>query len=584
MDRTRWVFVVFIVVSALIIWGIMTYYRPTERDRQQEGPSETSSDSDKLPSDTVLLSIASSSTKQTWMEQVVANFHAEGKTTGNGKKISVEVAPVLSGGSMNAILNSKLQPVVWSPGAESWVEQFNEKWRQLTNKSLMTKSCQPTIYTPLGFAMWRPMAETLGWPDKPIGWKTIVELSSDPKGWERYGHPEWSKFRFGHAHPRYSNAGLLTMTSFVYAMTGKTDDLTAAEVYASDVENALKALAQNTSKYGMITTDLLRLMALQGPRYLHAVATFESDTVRLNLDRGDELRFPLAFIFPSEGTFWGNHPYCILDKAEWVSDDQAEAAAIFREYLLTREQQVFAVDSLLRPLDSSTALHAPLDLANGTDPGVKPETVPPLAFPKADVSSAIIDVFQLTKRKATVIAVLDTSGSMQGEKIQTATKATAAFLKRLHPDDMVGVITFSESVETLSKPGRVGDVVEALANRVSTLVAGGNTALYDAVCQAVELIQELQTTDLAAGENRLYGIVLLSDGDDTIGRPTENQMFTSCLPSHAEADSVKIFPIAFGADANTVILKRVADVTGGRLFTADPDSIDTIYLRISAEQ
>lgn len=159
-------------------------------------------------------------------------------------------------------------------------------------------------------------------------------MAADPNGWTSYGHPEWGKFRFGHAHPQYTNAGLLAMTSFVYGMAGKTDTLTAQDVYAPGVESALRTLAQNTSKYGMITTDLLNLMAKQGPSYIHAVATFESDTIQTNQERSSELRFPLVFIFPSEGTFWGDHPYCILDKAEWVSPEQAEAGAIFLDYLL----------------------------------------------------------------------------------------------------------------------------------------------------------------------------------------------------------------------------------------------------------
>jgi Ca-activated chloride channel family protein len=541
-----------------------------------------STDDDVAPQ--ITLTIASSSTKQKWMEKVIANFHADGKTTSSGAKISVKVTPVLSGGSMNAILDGKLKPVVWSPGVESWVMQFNEKWRQRTNKSLISQSCQPSIYTPLGFAMWRPMAEALGWPNKPVGWKTIVALASDPKGWARYEHPEWGKFQFGHAHPKYSNAGLLTMTSFVYGMTGKTDSLSAAQVYSPDVETALQALAQNTSKYGMITTKLLDSMAVHGTRFLHAVATFESDTIRLNRERGDELRFPLAFIFPAEGTFWGNHPYCILDKAAWVVPEQAEAATIFRDYLLTREQQTLAVDVLLRPLDSNIPLHAPLDLAHGTDPSVKPETVPPLAFPNAAVSEAVIDLFMITKRKATILVVLDTSGSMKGDKIRTATNATAAFLKRLQADDVAGVLTFTSTVMDLSKPRRVGDVVEELSNRVKTLIADGGTALHEAVCHAKNLMTDLRQADLRRGDKRLYGIVLLSEGDDTSSRITENKMFATCLPAHAEAEGVKIFPIAFGADANLDVLKRIAKVTGGLLWQAEPDSIDKIYLRISAEQ
>ena len=94
----------------------------------------------------------------------------------------------------------------------------------------------------------------------------------------------------------------------------------------------------------------------------------------------------------------------------------------------------------------------------------------------------------------------------------------------------------------------------------------------------------LQTTDLAAGENRLYGIILLSDGADTFGQPTENQMFATCLPASAEVDGVKIFPIAFGEEANQPLLKRIAEVTGGHLSMATPDSIAKVYLNISAQQ
>ena len=104
------------------------------------------------------------------------------------------------------------------------------------------------------------------------------------------------------------------------------------------------------------------------------------------------------------------------------------------------------------------------------------------------------------------------------------------------------------------------------------------------VCQSVTTLSQLQKEDLANGESRLYGIVLLSDGEDTIGAPTENQMFATCLPTNAEADGIKIFPIAFGDGADTDVLERVASVTGGRMFTADPNSIGNIYVSISAEQ
>ena len=576
MNRTRAVFTTILIVTVLIIAVALTIQFLGGDD------SSDSEDPTPLPEGTVLVSIASSNTKRNWLDAVVENFNDEGFITSGDMAIVADVEHVTSGGSMNAILDGNLKPVVWSPGDPSWVEQINTTWQQRNNRSVNSDECLPTVYAPLGFGMWRPMAEALGWPDEEIGWDTIVELAADPDGWASYGRPEWGQFRFGHTHPGYANSGLLSMTAFVHGVVESEGQLAPAQVY--EAEDAMRALEQNTSKYGRQAPALLELMASQGPSFLHAAAVPEADTVRFNVERGDELAFPLAFIFPSGGTIWANHPYCILDNTEWVSDEQAEAAEIFRDYLLARERQELAVDNYLRPLDSSIALHTPLDLDNGTDPKVTTDQVRALPSPDADVSAAVIDLFGITKRKATVIIALDISGSMEGPKIQSATEATAEFLDRLDPDDEVALLTFDDGVVALSEPQPVRNVVEGLSNRVMSLIADGNTALYAAVCEAVEIAAELKERDLAGGESRLYGVVLLSDGEDTVGEPTENQMFVTCLPTNAEADGVKVFPIAFGDDAAEEVLARIADVTGGRMYRADPASISNVYLSISAEQ
>lgn len=581
MNRTRVVFVLIIAFAIFIIFGAMIVQIIGDLVGGS-GSSAQSEEPTPLPAGTVLVSIASSNTKQNWMDQIVEQFNAAGFETGGGEAIVAEVSHVTSGGSMNAILDGNLAPVAWSPGDASWVEQINTTWQQRFNRPINSQACQATIFAPLGFAMWRPMAEALGWPDTSIGWDTIVDLAADPQGWASYGRPEWGQFRFGHTHPAYANSGLLSMTAFVYGNVDSEGQLTPAQVY--EAEEAMRALEQNTSKYGRQAPPMLDLMARQGPSFLHGAAVPEADTVRFNVERGDELQFPLAFIFPSGGTIWADHPYCILDNADWVSEEQAEAAAIFRDYLLERGQQELAIDNYLRPLDTSIPLHEPMTLDYGTDPGVSPATVPALPSPDADVSAAIIDLFQITKRKATVIITLDVSGSMEGDKIRSATAATAEFLERLDPNDEVALLTFNDNVVTLSEPARVGDVVEGLSQRVSGLIAVGNTALYGAVCRATEMATALKEEDTAAGESRLYGVVLLSDGEDTMGEPTENQMFVTCLPANAEADGVKIFPIAFGEDAAEDVLDRIATVTGGRMYAADPASISNAYLSISAEQ
>jgi Ca-activated chloride channel family protein len=267
-----------------------------------------------------------------------------------------------------------------------------------------------------------------------------------------------------------------------------------------------------------------------------------------------------------------------------VSDEQAEAAQMFLDYLLQHDQQALAIKSFMRPLDSSIPLVEPLDLAHGTDPRVKQETATSLPFPNAGLARAVKDIFLITKRKATTLLVLDLSGSMQGEKFKSGSEATVNFLKRLQPQDVIGLMTFNDKVQMLFEPKPASEGAEPLGQMVPNLVPGGGTALYQAVCAATKKMKEVKSAYEAAGENRLYAIVVLSDGRDTSGGITENEMFATCLPASAEVQGVKINTIAFGDDADKDLLQRIAEATGGITCKADPDSIDNCYLNISAEQ
>lgn len=578
LTRTRTLFAgILLVAIAIIVLSRLTATSALPETNTVTTPLPT------ITAQQVLVTIASSNTKQPWMEAAVNQFNQEKQQTAGGLEIVAHVQPVLSGSSQKAILAETLQPVVWSPGSASWVAQINDEWSRRSGKAL-TEACTPTIYTPFGIAIWRPMAEALGWPEKEIGWQTLVGLAADPKGWGRYGHPEWGKFLFGHSHPAYANSGLLAMASFVYGITGKTTTLTASDVYSAPVESALRTLEQNTARYGRSAPDLLKAMAQQGPNYLHAVTGYEAEVIRFNLEQADQLRFPLVFVFPSGGLFWGDHPYCVLSGAPWVTPEQQEAATIFRDYLLAASQQALAAQHYLRPLDGQLPTDSKLTLANGTQPAVNPRDITLLPDPDATLGAAITDLFLKTKRKATVLLVVDTSGSMEGERIRVATEATVGFLKRLDPQDQVGVLTFSSVVAPLGVPALVSKNGENLMKRVASLYANGSTVLFDAVCAAMQQMKELQADDQADGDNRLYAIVLLSDGADTASSASETQMFTTCLPAHAEAEGIKVFPIAFGEEANVDVLQRIAQSSGGRLFTAEPASLDDVYISISAEQ
>jgi Ca-activated chloride channel family protein len=243
-----------------------------------------------------------------------------------------------------------------------------------------------------------------------------------------------------------------------------------------------------------------------------------------------------------------------------------------------------ASENYVRPADESIPLQAPLTLENGTDPRVTTATVPRLESPVSEVAQAVKDVFHDTKKPATVILVLDTSGSMSGDKIKNAAESASNFVGRLARKDEIYVLGFGSAPYPIGQGGSVAEVGEDLKSTLAGTFAGGGTALHDAICQATVLVDELKAKHEADNDPHLYGIVLLSDGADTASARTENQMFSDCLPDGESVEGVKIFTIAYGADANLDLMTRIANRTNGKPFEGTPENIERIYNAISAEQ
>jgi Ca-activated chloride channel family protein len=597
LDRTRLIFILFVAGAILVVIisliiddeplnpSVTTEPKSLGASSSQP-PDESEAPVTEPPPGSVEVIMLTADTKAEWVRKATEPFNTQGFETSAGNTIFVEVIEEGSpGDAQQAVIDETIQLVVWSPGDMSWVETANQTWQDLGKGTLVSGECPRIVFAATGFAMWRPMAEAMGWPDTPIGWDDIVTLASDPEGWGRYGHPEWGQFKFGHTHPEHSNTGFFMLANLAYSSLDATSGLTPELVKSEQVVEAFQKVELNTYHYGYSTRLLQNMMAEQGPAYLHAVTASETSALKNNevYTAPAEKRFPFVFIFPAEGTFWSDNPFCILD-TEWVSDEQREAAEIYRDFLLQSEQQDLAVNIGLRPANPDVSLHDPISLEYGTDPRVSPKTVPPLEGVSGETAEAIIDVFETAKKKATIIVVLDRSKSMAEEgKLLAAIEGTRFFLGELDREDEVQVFLFNDDVTHLQPLAPAGEVVETLLQNLKNMWAEGNTALYDAVCQAQEVIEAAKSEDEQAGEKRLYGIVVLSDGDDTNSSRTEGDMFR-CLPSGEDVAGTKVFTIAYGDEANQDLLIRIANRTNGRSYTADPENISEIYKKISSEQ
>ena len=104
--------------------------------------------------------------------------------------------------------------------------------------------------------------------------------------------------------------------------------------------------------------------------------------------------------------------------------------------------------------------------------------------------------------------VLDTSGSMDGEKIKAAQRALDRFLyDLLDPHDEIFLYRFGDHPVLVQ--GWTTDR-QLLTKALGRIATNGGTAMYDAVAQAISVV--------ATAQNRKRALVVISDGNDTSSR------------------------------------------------------------------
>ncbi|HEX2696841.1 MAG TPA: VWA domain-containing protein [Anaerolineales bacterium] len=527
-----------------------------------------------IPSASVTMTIIYGSEKQAWMDPLVQQFNDAHNKISDGKTIVVQATAMGSIEAVDGIIAGTLTPTVWSPASSIYIPVANAEWRKTHPDDLVTGTPKDLVLSPVVIAMWRPMAQALGWPNTTLGWSDIAKLATSPDGWSSYGHPEWGQFKFGHTHPGYSNSGVVSIIAETYAGLGKQRGLTEADLQSPELRDFMSNVESSVIHYGTSTGFFADRMFERGPSYLSAAVLYENLIVAQEDKRltGASSQIPVVAIYPKEGTFWSNHPYVVLN-APWVTAEHKEAAGIFQTFLLDKPQQLKALELGFRPADPSIPLAAPLDAQHGADPS-QPQTI--LEVPSAAVIDGIQQLWTQTKKPVDLIAVMDISGSMRGDKITSARASLMQFVQKLDDRDQLEVVLFSSDVTTLTPLSPIGPKRQQVLDSVSGIFENGNTRLYDATLQAY---QELQQN---GDPKHIRAIVLLTDGQDTDSSSSLDQVLNVINSAQGEGgNAIKLFTIAFGDDADKDVLKQLAEPTGGQEYDSSPENIQKIYDQIA---
>lgn len=157
-----------------------------------------------------------------------------------------------------------------------------------------------------------------------------------------------------------------------------------------------------------------------------------------------------------------------------------------------------------------------------------------------------------------VVFVVDTSGSMAGDKIDQARRALQFCIDKLDEHDRFSVVRFSTGFDVLfDEPAPATRENRAQAqNFADSFSASGGTNIADTLQHVARMRSRLADDD----EGRPFVVVFLTDGQGNRG-PDE---ILASLAQIKDAARVRIFPFGVGHDVNTILLDRLANDYAGR--------------------
>ena len=171
-----------------------------------------------------------------------------------------------------------------------------------------------------------------------------------------------------------------------------------------------------------------------------------------------------------------------------------------------------------------------------------------------------ITVFADNDVPVTVGILADNSRSMGPKRVEVFSAATA-FILESNPHDEIFVLNFNETVKRgLPKDMLFSDDIGQLRAAISTAVSEGRTALYDAIVDGLEQLQQ--------GRRDKKTLLVISDGGDNASRHNRRETLDLVERSLATIYTIGLFD-AGDPDRDPGILRKLARISGGVAYFPD---------------
>jgi len=178
----------------------------------------------------------------------------------------------------------------------------------------------------------------------------------------------------------------------------------------------------------------------------------------------------------------------------------------------------------------------------------------PGGFQKTPIAEALPVDFEQERQEqdpsVAMVLIIDTSGSMQGSRLQLAKEIAVRATRHLTPQDRVGVIEFYGSRRWAVPLQRAGDLA-AIELVIERLRAAGGTVLYPALEEAYYGLVNVRA--------RYKHVLILSDGDVFPGPFTQ-------LAARMATEGMTVSTVKVAPEGSSVFLQDIGFHGRGRSF------------------
>ncbi|QQQ79953.1 VWA domain-containing protein [Saccharothrix sp. 6-C] len=425
--------------------------------------------------------------------------------------------------------------------------------------------------SPVVLGLSTSSAKRLGWADRRVGWGEIAEQAGR------------KAFTYGMTDPSASNSGFSALVGVASALAGAGAAVDADQiaVVTPRLKDFFAAQSLSAGSSGWLSEAYRRRATGQDPgARVDGLVNYES--VLLSMNAAGTLPEPLTLVYPDDGVVTADYPLTLLADA---GDDARDAHRRLTDHLRTPDvQREITRTTHRRPVVPGVEL----------DPRFAVRDLVELPFPVArDAVDALLSAyFDELRRPSRTLYVLDTSGSMAGDRIASLRSALVGLtgaddsltgrFRRFRSREEVTVLPFDTqpgTPRTFTLPE--GDPRAELAEikaYAEALAEGGGTAIYDSLSRAYRVMEPL----VAADPDRFTSIVLMTDGENANGSNlAEFQASFGSVP--ASVRQVPVFTVLFG-EGSGAELGQVAAMTGGKVFDARATALGDVFQEIRGYQ